>query len=219
MKLYKQICNAFNDKKIDKTDPLEEHFSIIHDFLRKQSLSYGKRMSPLDEEDLKDVYQETSEYVLKQFQKEHIDIKKISIENSEPVIQKYVAIFIFIFQRRMINMIKVRSKCIELVEDMLEDFERKGVEELDMEEINRIQDKVRTIVQTLNFTETEKLFLEFSISKVHDSVIKIKNKEFISFYADKSGKTISPGRVSQIKTQLKKKLEANQKALEQIMMI
>ncbi|UCH93640.1 MAG: hypothetical protein JSV88_25675 [Candidatus Aminicenantes bacterium] len=216
MKLFKQIYTAFEEKSIDPADPLEDHFDIIHDILWKYCLTYGKRASFLDREDLKDVYRETSEYLLQRFQAQDIDIKEILIEDSEPVIEKFVSAFIFIFQRRMVNRIKKQNQWFRLVEEFLEDLEKQGIEEPDLEEIGNLQGRIGSILPGEHFSKTEKLFMEFILSKLNTGVIK--NKEFIDYYAKKGEGTITESRVSRIKTQLKNKLRENRKLLEEILL-
>ena len=98
MKLLRQVYQAFNQKKINQREPLGVYFDLLHDQLCQHCLDYGKRSSALGEKTLKEVYRETSEYLQQQFRDQDIDIKEIQIENSEPVIEKYISAFIFIFQ-------------------------------------------------------------------------------------------------------------------------
>ena len=206
MKLIKQICKTLDERKINGSDLLEAHFDMVLDLLWSHCLAYGKRASSLEEKDLREIFRETSEYLVKRFQKYDIDIREIHIENSEPVIEKFVTAFIFMFQRRTVNRLNRRNREIELIDELLEDFEKQGIEDLDLEEIPGLQKRLLT---KENLSKTEKLFLEFIFSRMN---------HFTGFQAGKEEGKVNETGVSRIRGRLKKKLEKNRQELEQILL-
>lgn len=203
MKLFKQIRAVFAERNIEPSDSLEEHFDMLHELLRQYCMAYGQGVSSLDEDDLKDIYHETTEHLLQRFQEHDIDIKEIHMENSGPVMETFVSAFIFIFQRRMVERVKRRNQGIEWALELLEDFARQGIEEPDMTEIAGLENKLRPILEKENFSKTEKLFLEFIFSKINGSLIKGEG-------------SIETG-ITQTKDRLSKQLEKNRQELAQIL--
>jgi hypothetical protein len=216
MKLFKQVYRAFNEKKINHREPLEVYFDVLHDQLWQHCLDYGKRSSSLGEEALKEVYRETSEYLQQRFQDQDIDIKEIHIENSEPVIEKFVSAFIFIFQRRMVKRIKQQNQCFELIEEILEEFEKHGIREpdLDIRELTKYQGRIGKILQQEKVSKTGQLALEFILAKLSTCM-----QDIIDDDMDKIQETVNGSRISQVKYLLNKKRITNRKALEEILLL
>jgi hypothetical protein len=216
MKLYRQVYQAFNEKKINHREPLEVYFDVLHDLLWQHCLDYGKRSSSLGEEALREVYRETSEYLQQRFQKQDIDIKEIHIENSESVIEKFVSAFIFIFQRRMVKRIKQQNQCFELIEELLEEFEKHGIREPDpdIRELTKPQGPIGKILQQENVSKTGQLALEFILAKLNTCI-----EDLIEDDMDKTQEAFNGSRISQVKHLLNKKRITNRKALEEILLL
>ena len=216
MKLFKQVYQAFNQKKINHGEPLEVYFDVLHDLLWQHCLDYGKRSSALGEEVLKEVYRETSESLQQQFRDQDIDIKEIHIENSEPVIEKFVSAFIFIFQRRIVKRIKQQNHCFELIEELLEEFEKHGVLEpdLDIRELTQHQGSIGKMLHQENVSKTGLLALEFILAKLNTCI-----KDLMDDDMDKTQEAVNGRRISQVKRLLNKKRITNRKALEEILLL
>jgi hypothetical protein len=216
MKLLRQVYQAFNQKKINQREPLGVYFDLLHDQLCQHCLDYGKRSSALGEKTLKEVYRETSEYLQQQFRDQDIDIKEIQIENSEPVIEKYISAFIFIFQRRMVKRIKLQNQCFELIEELSDEFEKHGIREpdLDLSELTKHQGPIRKILQQENVFKTGQLALEFILAKLNTCV-----RELMDDDTDKAQEAVNEIRISQVKHLLNKKRITNRKALEEILLL
>lgn len=218
MKLFKQVIRAFNEKKINhsEAEPLEVYFDVLHDLMWQHCLDYGRRSSSLGEKTLKEVYRETSEYLQQRFQDQDIDIKEIHIENSEPVIEKFVSAFIFVFQRRMAKRIKQQIQCFELIEELLEEFEKHGIREPDpdIREWIKHQERIGKILHRENVSKTGQLALEFILAKLNTCM-----RDIIEEDMDKTQETINGRRISQVKHLLNKKRITNRKALEEILLL
>ncbi len=214
MKLFKQVYQAFNQKKINHREPLEVYFDVLHDLLWQHCLDYGKRSSSLGEEALREVYRETSEYLQQRFQKQDIDIKEIHIENSQSVIEKFVSAFIFIFQRRMVKRIKQQNQCFELIEELLEEFEKHGIREPDIRELIKHQGPIGKILRRENVSKTGQLALEFILEKLNACM-----QDIIDDDMDKTREVVNGSRISQVKHLLNKKRITNRKALEEILLL
>lgn len=213
MKLYRQVYQAFNQKKINHREPLEVYFDVLHDLLWQHCLDYGKRSSSLGEETLKEVYRETSEYLQQRFQKQDIDIKEIHIENSESVIEKFVSAFIFIFQRRMVKRIKQQNQCFELIEELLEEFEKHGIREPDIRELIKHQGPIDKILQQEKVPKTGQLALEFILAKLDTCIEDLMDDDI------EKQEAVNGSRISQMKHLLNKRRITNRKALEEILLL
>ncbi len=217
MDIIEQIYIVFNERNINLSDPLERHFNLINENLLHFSISYGLRHSRLDEENLKDIFQESIEYILKSFKNKNIDLK-IKIIDSRPILERFIKTFIFIYKRRMINFIKRLNKCIELTDELLEHYEIKGYEEVNIDgltNLTAINQKIKKILIREHFSDQEILMMEFYISRLSE---QLRLNDFINYYFEQKGKKITKGRVSQIKKALADKLEENRKALNSILM-
>lgn len=216
MKLFKQVYRVFNEKKINQRELLEEYFDVLHDLLWQHCLGYGKRSSSLDEETLKELYRETSQYLQQRFQEQNIDIKEIPIENSKPVIEKFVSAFIFIFQRRMVKRIKQQNQCIELIEELLEEFEKHGIREPDpdIREWKKQRERIGRMLRQESVSKTSQLTLEFILEKLNTCM-----KDIIDEDMDKTQEAVNGSRISQVKHLLNKKRITNRKALEEILLL
>jgi len=213
MKLFQQVYQAINEKKINRNEaePLEVYFDILHDLLWQHCLDYGKRSSSLGEETLKELYRETWEYLQQRFQDQDIDIKEIYIENSQPVMA-----FIFIFQRRMVKRIKQQNRCFELIEELLEEFEKHGVREpdLDIRKLAQHQGPIDKILQQEKVSKTGQLALEFILAKLNNCM-----QDLMDHDKDKIQETANGSRISQVKHLLNKKRITNRKALTEILLL
>lgn len=216
MTLFQQVYQAFNQKKINQRESLELYFDVLHDQLWQHCLDYGKRSSSLGEETLKELYRETWEYLQQRFQDQDIDIKEIHIENSQPVIEKFVSAFIFIFQRRIVKRIKQQNQCFELIEDLLEEFEKHGLREPDpdIRELTQYQGPIGKILQQEKVSKTGQLALEFILAKLNTCMQDLMDHDM-----DKTQETVNGKRISQVKHLLNKKRITNRKALEKILLL
>ena len=216
MQLFKQVYRVFQEKKINQTEPLGVYFDILHDLLRQYCFAYGRRISLLEEEELNNVFRETSEYVQQWFQKQEIDMKEIHIDNSEPVIEKFVSAFIFIFQRRMVKRIKQQNQCFELIEELLEEFEKHGVREpdLDIRQLAQHQGPIDKILHQEKVSKTGQLALEFILAKLNNCMQDLMDHDM-----DKIQETVNGSRISQVKHLLNKKRITNRKALAEILLL
>ena len=216
MKLFKQVYQAFNQKKINHRESLELYFDVLHDQLWRHCLDYGKRSSSLGEETVKELYRETWEYLQQRFQDQDIDIKEIHIENSQPVIEKFVSAFIFIFQRRIVKRIKQQNQCFELIEELLEEFEKHGVREpdLDIRQLTQQQGPIDKILQQEKVSKTGQLALEFILAKLNTCMQDLMDHDM-----DKIQETVNGSRISQVKHLLNKKRITNRKALAEILLL
>lgn len=216
MTLFQQVYQAFNQKKINQRESLELYFDVLHDQLWQHCLDYGKRSSSLGEETLKELYRETWEYLQQRFQDQDIDIKEIHIENSQPVIEKFVSGFIFIFQRRIVKRIKQQNQCFELIEELLEEFEKHGLREPDpdIRELTQYQGPIGKILQQEKVSKTGQLALEFILAKLNTCMQDLMDHDM-----DKTQETVNGKRISQVKHLLNKKRITNRKALEKILLL
>ncbi|MGD2090449.1 MAG: hypothetical protein PVH61_30030 [Candidatus Aminicenantes bacterium] len=218
MTLFQQVYQAFTQKKINhnEAESLELYFDVLHDQLWQHSLDYGKRSSSLGEETLKELYRETWEYLQQRFQDQDIDIKEIHIENSQPVIEKFVSAFIFIFQRRIVKRIKRQNRCFELIEELLEEFEKHGLREPDpdIRELTQYQGPIEKILQQEKVTKTGQLALEFILEKLNTCMQDLMDHDM-----DKIQEKVNGSRISQVKHLLNKKRITNRKALEKILLL
>jgi hypothetical protein len=218
MKLFQRVYQAINEKRINRNgaEPLEVYFDILHDLLWQYCLDYGKRFSSLGEETLKELYRETWEYLQKRFQDQDIDIKEIYLENSQPVIEKFVSAFIFIFQRRMVKRIKQQNRCFELIEELLEKFEKHGVREPDLEirKLVQYQGPIDKILQQERVSKTGQLALEFILAKLNTCMQDLMDHDM-----EKIQETVNGNGISQLKHLLNKKRINNRKALTEILLL
>ena len=214
MQLFKQVYRVFQEKKINQTEPLGVYFDILHDLLRQYCFAYGRRISLLEEEELNNVFRETSEYVQQWFQKQEIDMKEIHIDNSEPVIEKFVSAFIFIFQRRMVKRIKQQNQWYDVLADILEDFEKQGIEEMepDFLEVIDLQQPIRLATQQEHVTRAGQAAKEFILKKLTACI-----RHIIETDSGKAQEKVGEIKISQVKHKLNQKRITNRKSLAEIL--